>query len=64
MPFKKKRVQNNIYEFNSFDYKISLIKNAMYAHVGVYTYTLHDFSMILRFLFLTFFPDHSIHAHS
>ena len=62
MPLQK--VQNNISEFNSFDYKISMFKNAMYAHVGVYTYTPHDFSMTLRFLFLAFFPVHSIPAHS
>ena len=62
MPFQK--VQNNIYEFNSFDYKISMFKNMMYAHVGVYTYTPHNFSMTLRFLFLVFFPVHSIPTHS
>ena len=38
MPLQK--VQNNISEFNSFDYKISMFKKAMYAHVGVYTYCL------------------------
>ena len=63
MPLQK-GVQNNNSEFNSFDYKISKFKNAMYAHVGVYTYTPHDFSMTLRFLFLSFFPVHSIHVHS
>ena len=63
MPLQK-GVQNNIYEFNSFDYKISMFKNAMYAHVSVYTYTLHAFSMTLRFLFLAFFPVHSIPAYS
>ena len=62
MPLQK--VQNNISKFHSFDYKISMFKNAMYAHVGVYTYTLHDLSMTLRFLFLVFFPVHSIPAHS
>ena len=62
MPLQK--VQNNISEFNSFDYKISMFKNAMYAHVRVYTYTSHDFSMTMRFLFLAFFHDHSILAHS
>ena len=54
MPLQK-RVQNNVSEFNSFDYKISMFKNAIYAHVEVYTYTLHAFSMTLRFLFLAFF---------
>ena len=63
MPLKK-GVQNNIYEFNLFDYKISMFKNAMYAHVGVYIYTPHAFSMTLRFLLLAFFPIHSIPAHS
>ena len=62
MPLQK--VQNNVYEFNSFDYKISTFKNAMYAHVRVYTYTPHVFSMTLRFLFLVLFPVHSIPAHS
>ena len=42
MPLQK-GVQNNIYEFKSFDYKISMFKNAMYAHVGVYTYKPHAF---------------------
>ena len=63
MPLQK-GVQNNISEFNSFDYKISKFKNAMYAHVGVYTYTPHAFSMTLRFLFLAFFLVYSIPAHS
>ena len=63
MPLQK-GVQNNISEFNSFDYKISMFKNAMYAHVGVYTYTPHAFSMTRRFLFLAFFPVHSILVHS
>ena len=63
MPLQK-GVQNNVSEFNSFDYKISMFKNAMYAHVGVYTYTLHAFPMTPRFLFLAFFPVHSIPAHS
>ena len=63
MPIQK-GVQNNIFEFNSFDYKISKFKNVMYAHVGVYTYTPHTFSMTLRFLFLAFFLVHLIHAHS
>ena len=63
MPLQK-GVQNNVSELNSFDYKISMFKNAMYAHVGVYTYTLHAFSMTLRFLFLSFFPVHSIPGHS
>ena len=62
MPLQK--VQNNVSKFNSFDYKISMFKNAMHAHVGVYTYTPHDFSMTLRFLFLAFFLNHSIPAHS
>ena len=62
MPLQK--VQNNISEFNSFDSKISMFKNAMYAHVGVYTYTPHDFSMTLCFLFLAFYSDRSIPAHS
>ena len=63
MPLQK-GVHNNVYEFNSFDYKISMFKNAMYAHVGVYTYTSHDFSMTLHFFFLVFFPIHSIPAHN
>ena len=63
MPLQK-GVQNNVSEFNSFDYKISMFKNAMYAHVGVYTYTPHTFSMTLRFLVLAFFPISSIPAHS
>ena len=63
MPLQK-RVQNNISGFNSFDYKISKFKNAMYAHVGVYTYTPQVFFMTLRFLFLAFFLVHSIPAHS
>ena len=63
MPLQK-GVQNNVYEFNLFDYKISMFKNVMYAHVGVYTYRQHAFSMTLRFLFLTFFLVHSIPAHS
>ena len=63
MPLQK-GVQNNVSEFNSFDYKISMFKNAMYAHVGVYTYTPHAFSMTLRFLFLAFIPVHSIPANS
>ena len=63
MPLQK-GVQNNVYEFNSFDYKISMFKNAMYAHVGVYTYTPHNFSMALHFLFLAFFPIYSIPRHS
>ena len=37
MPLQK-GVQNNVFEFNSFDYKISMFKNAMYAYVWVYTY--------------------------
>ena len=48
MPLQK-GVQNNIYEFNSFDYKISMFKNAMYAHIEVYCntpkYTLVVFDM-------------------
>ena len=63
MPLQK-GVQNNVYEFKSFDYKISMFKNAMYAHIGVYTYTPHAFSMTRRFLFLAFFAIHSIPAHS
>ena len=63
MPLQK-GVQNNVSGFNSFDYKISMFKNAMYAHVGVYTYTPHTFNMTLHFLFLAFFPVHSIPAHS
>ena len=51
MPLQKE-VQNNVSEFNSFDYKISMFKNAMYAHVGVYTYTPHDFSMTSELLVL------------
>ena len=42
MPLQKE-YKNNASEFNSFDYKISMFKNAMYAHVGVYTYTPHAF---------------------
>ena len=42
MPLQK-GVQNNVYEFNLFDYKISMFKNAMYAHDRVYTYTPHAF---------------------
>ena len=38
MPHQK-GVQNIVSEFNSFDYKISMLKNVMYDHVGVYTYT-------------------------
>ena len=63
MPLQK-GVQNNVSEFNSLDYKISMFKNAMYAYVEVYTYTLHAFSMTLRFLFLAFFLVHSIPAHN
>ena len=63
MPLQKE-VQNNASEFNSFDYKISMFKNAMYAHVRIYNYTSHTFSMTLRFLFLAFFPVHSIPTHS
>ena len=63
MPLQK-GVHNNVSEFNSFDYKISMFKNAMYAHVGVYTYTPHAFSMTLHFFFLVFFPIHSIPMHS
>ena len=63
MPLQK-GVQNNVSRFNSFDYKISMFKNAMYAHVEVYTYTPHAFTMTLRFLFLAFFPVHSIPTHS
>ena len=63
MPLQK-GVQNNVSEFNSFDYKLSMFKNVMYAHVRVYTYTPHAFSMTLRFLFLAFFHVHSILAHS
>ena len=63
MPLQK-GVQNNVSEFNSFDYKISMFKNAMYAHVRVYTYRPHAFSMTLRFLFLALFPVHSIPANS
>ena len=63
MPLQK-GVQNNVSEFNSFDYKISMFKNVMYAHVGVYTYTPHAFPMTPFFLFLVFFPIHSIPAHS
>ena len=63
MPLQK-GVQNNVSKFNSFDYKISMLKNAMYAHVGVYTYMPHAFSMTLCFLFLAFFPIHSIPMHS
>ena len=59
-----KGVQNNVSEFNSFDYKISMFKNAMYARVEVYTYMPHAFSMTLHFLFLAFFPVHSIFAYS
>ena len=62
MPLQK-GVQNNASEFNSFDYKISMFKNAMYTHVKVYNYTPHAFSMTLRFLFLAFFHVHSIPAH-
>ena len=51
MPLQKE-VQNNVSEFNSFDYKISMFKNAMYAHVGVYTYTPHAFSMTSELLVL------------
>ena len=63
MPLQKE-VQNNISEFNSFDYKIPMFKNAMYAHVGVYTYTPHTFSMTLRFSILPFVHVHSIPTHS
>ena len=63
MPLKKE-VQNNISGFNSFDYKISMFKNAMYAHVGVYTYTPHAFSMTLRFSIFPFVLVHSILVHS
>ena len=63
MPLQK-GVQNNVSEFKSFDYKISMFKNAMYAHVGVYTYTLHAFSMTMWFLFLAFFPVYSILVHN
>ena len=63
MPLQK-GVQNNFSEFNLFDYKISMFKNAMYSHVGVYTYTPDAFSMTPRFLFLAFFSIHSIPAHS
>ena len=63
MPLQK-GVQNNVSRFNSFDFKISMFKNAMYAHVGVYTYTPQAFSMPLRFLFLDFFHVHSIPVHS
>ena len=63
MPLQK-GVQNNVSRFNSFDFKISMFKNAMYAHVGVYTYTPHAFSIPLHFLFLDFFHVHSIPVHS
>ena len=63
MPLQKGE-ENNVSEFDSFDFKISMLKNEMYAHVGVYTYTPHAFSMTLRFLFLAFFPVHSIPVHS
>ena len=63
MPLQK-GAQNNVSEFNLFDYEISMFKNAMYAPVGVYIYTPHAFSMTLRFLFLALFPVHSIPAHS
>ena len=33
MPLQK-GVQNNVSGFNSFDYKILMFKNEMYAHVG------------------------------
>ena len=50
MPLKK-GVQNNVSEFNSFDYKISIFKNAMYAHVGgIYLYAarfLYDFALLI-----------------
>ena len=59
MPLQK-GVQNNVSKFNPIDYKISMFKKAMYAHVGVYTYTPNSFSMTLHFLFLAFFPFHSI----
>ena len=42
MPLQKE-YKNNVSEFNSFDYKISMFKNATYAHVRVYTYTPHAF---------------------
>ena len=63
MPIQK-GVQNNVSEFKLFDYKISMFKNAMYAHVGVYTYTPHAFSMTLHFLFLAFFHVHLIPMYS
>ena len=62
MPLQK-GVQNNVFEFNSFDYKISMFKNAMYAHVEVYTYTPQAFSMTLRFLFFAFIHVHLIPVH-
>ena len=42
MPLQKE-YKNNVSKFNLFDYKKSMFKNAMYAHVGVYTYTPHAF---------------------
>ena len=38
----QKGVQNNVSRFSSFDYKISMLKNAMYAHVELYTDSCHS----------------------
>ena len=57
-------IQNISSEFNSFVYKMSHVKKEMICiWRGIYLYAT-TLSMTLRFLFLVFFPVHSIPAHS
>ena len=56
--------QNICYAFNAFVYKMSHVKKEMkFIWRGIHLYAA-TLSMTMRFLFLVFFPVHSIPAHS